>query len=157
MWWIPIPFLRANLWDLSVPHPKLIHFFLYAFISPFTCFIVMQIFILCLPHCNIGKNLCVPHFCLHHNNEEPIPDIYLFKSNTWVCLLYYHSSLWSMPLEPKHFWLYQLAPLLSNIYLDSLTKEWRREWELGFQSLFFVPFRPSMGLGVDNTNLGQMA
>lgn len=61
---------------------------------------------------------------------------YILKSNTWVCLLYYHSSLWSMPLEPKHFWLYQLAPLLSNIYLDSLTKEWRREWELGFQSLF---------------------
>ena len=135
--------LRANLWNLSAPHTKLIHFILYAFISPFICFTFMHIFILCLPHCNIGKNLCVPHLCLHHNNEEPISDVYfLFKLNTWACLLCYHSSLWSMPLEPKHFWLYQLAPLLSNIYLDSLTKEWRREWELGFQSLFLFHSHP---------------
>ena len=143
MWWIPMHSLRANLWNLSAPHTKLIHFILYAFISPFICFTFMHIFNLCLPHCNIGKNLCVPHLCLHHNNEEPISDVYfLFKLNTWACLLCYHSSLWSMPLEPKHFWLYQLAPLLSNIYLDSLTKEWRREWELGFQSLFLFHSHP---------------
>ena len=146
MWWIPIPSLRAKLWNLSAPYPKLIHFFLYAFIAPFTCFTLMHIFILRLSHCNIGKNLCVSHFCLQHNNEEPIPGIYfLLKLNTRVCLLCYHFSLWSMPLEPKHFWPYPLAPLLSNIYLDSLTKEWRREWELGFQSLFLFHSDPQWG------------
>lgn len=83
-------------------HPKLTHFFLYAFISPFLHFSFMHICILCLPHCNIGQKLCVLHF-VSITTTESLSLIYITYLNgiheCVYCVSTLHSDLGTRSLN----------------------------------------------------------
>lgn len=86
-----------------LPHPKLIHFFLYAFISPFLHFSFMHIHFLCLPHCNIGQKLCVYFLFVSITTTESLSLIYTTYLN-WIhecvyCVSTLHSVLCTRSLN----------------------------------------------------------